>query len=560
MGSSIWTIQAFKRAEDRPTPKVVYNFRVYYSSMIIAIAGAMIGYDNGFVGGTLALDSFKAEFGLDKMTTSHANFISANVASTFQAGCFWGSLFVYPLGHYYGRKLGLIVSTSVFLVGAILNCVASRSTGLGIMYAGRILVGLGVGATSNLGPIYISEIAPPAIRGQLLAMYDIFWQVGGLVGFWINYAVSETMPVSRKQFLIPFAVQVIPGGLLFIGVFFLRESPRWLMAEKNSPTGLENLRWFRKLDESDEYFRFEVAQIEESIESRAGSIGLGFMAPIKAVFSSKKIMYRIAFTTSLFIWQNASGINAVNYYSPTIFKSIGIGGTDAKLLSTGLFGVVKTASVILWMIFLVESWGRRLTLMVGSVGVSFCMYFLGAYVKISHPSANLSSATAGVGNLSPGGRAAMAFFYIWTAFYSASWNWTPWIINAEIFDNNIRTFVQAINAAANWFWSFIMTRFTPQMFSAMGADGFGVYFLFASLSTVGFFYVFFLVPETKGIPLEMVDGLFTKGVPAWSAHEHVLEQLAEVRNEFHVSPEEKAAGIGEHVDLAAVETGGEAEK
>lgn len=467
MGTSIWQIRAFKRAEDRPTPKAVYNIRVYYSSIIIAIAGAMIGYDNGFVGGTLALPSFQAEFGLDKMTTSHANFVSANIASTFQAGCFWGALFVYPLGHYYGRKIGLIVATSIFLVGAILNCAASSKTGLGIMYAGRILVGLGVGATSNLGPIYISEIAPPGIRGQLLAMYDIVWQIGGLVGFWINYAVSETIPVSRKQFLIPFSVQVIPGGLLLIFVFFLRESPRWLMAEKNSPKGLENLRWFRKLDESDEYFRFEVAQIEESIESRAGAIGLGFLAPIRAVFTSKKILSRLALTTTLFIWQNASGINAINYYSPTVFKSIGVGGTDAKLLSTGLFGVIKTVSVFLWMIFLVESWGRRLTLMVGSTGISFCMFFLGAYVRIAQPSTVASSATAGVGNLSPGGRAAMAFFYLWTMFYSASWNWTPWIINAEVFDNNIRTFVQAINAAANWFWSFIMARFTPQMFAKM---------------------------------------------------------------------------------------------
>ncbi|KAA8904306.1 hypothetical protein TRICI_005532 [Trichomonascus ciferrii] len=525
--------KAFSRAEDRPTPKEVYNYRVYCSALIIAFGGAMIGYDNGFVGGSLALPSFLREFGLDTISKSDANFITANIASTFQAGCFWGALLVYPLGHYYGHKIGIMISSFVFLIGSVMCCVANSSTGLGVMYAGRIFVGLGVGACSNLGPVYISEIAPPPIRGQLLAFYDIFWQAGGLVGFWINYGVSQTLEESRKQWLIPFAVQFIPGGMLFIGAFFLRDSPRWLMAEKNNPTkALENLRWFRKIDESNEYFKFEVAQIEEGVELRAGTIGMGVLAPIKAILKSKSLLLRLGFSTSLFIWQNASGINAVNYYSPTIFKSLGIDGTDASLLSTGLFGVLKTASVIIWMLFLIETSGRRLTLLIGSTGVSFCMFYLAIYSLVAKPTSHPSPQGSGASDLPRSGQAAMAFFYIWTIFYSASWNWTPWIINTEIFDNNVRSFVQSINAASNWFWSFIMARFTPQMFDKMGEGGYGVYFLFASLSAVGFFFVFFLVPETKGIPLEMVDTLFTKDVPAWKAHKHTLHQIENLRNEF----------------------------
>ncbi|KAK9352254.1 general substrate transporter [Lipomyces doorenjongii] len=531
-----WKIRAFSRAEDRPTPKAVYNFRVYYTSLVIAIAGAMIGYDNGFVGGTVVLASFKAQFGLDKLSSSQFNVVSANIVSTFQVGCFFGSLFVYPVGHIYGMRRGLMWSSAVFLIGCILCLLPGVANGLAVLYVGRVFVGLGVGATSNLGPIYISEIAPPPIRGQLLAMYDVLWQIGSLVGFWINYAVNRTLPFSSKQWMIPFALQFIPGGLLFIGTFFIRDSPRWLMMNGDVHKGLENLRWFRKLDETEEYLRFEIAQIEEAIESRAGTIGLGVWAPVKTVFSSPRIIKRLIFSTSLFIWQNASGINAVNYYSPTIFKSLGIGGTNSSLLSTGIFGVLKTTGTFLWMTFLVETTGRRLTLMIGSSGVSFCMYFLGAYVKIANPTHHAANAS-----LTSGGRAAQAFFYIWTIFYSASWNWTPWVINAEIYDQQIRTFIQAINAAANWFWSFIMARFTPQMFASMGASGYGVYFMFASLSTLGILYVFLLVPETKGIPLEMVDSLFTKGVPAWRAHSYVLGQESELKREFDASPEEKGA-------------------
>lgn len=534
--------KAFSRSEDRPTPNEVYNKKVYLSALIIAFAGAMIGYDNGFVGGSLALPSFQKEFGLDEMSESDANFITANIASTFHAGCFWGALLVYPLGHKYGHKIGLIASATVFIIGSILCCVPNGDIGLGVMYAGRILVGLGVGATSNLGPVYISEIAPAPIRGQLLAFYDIFWQAGGLVGFWINYGVSQTLEESRQQWVIPFAVQLIPGGILFIGSFFLRDSPRWLMAEKNDPTkSIENLKWFRNLDETSEYFRFEVAQIEEGAELRSGTIGMGMLAPVKAVITSKKLLLRLLFSTSLFIWQNASGINAVNYYSPRIFESLGIGGTDASLLSTGIFGALKTASVIIWMLFLIETSGRRLTLIIGSAGVSFCMFYLAIYSLVAKPTLHPSPEGSGVSGLSPSGQGAMAFFYIWTIFYSASWNWTPWIINTEIFDNNIRSFVQSINAAANWFWSFIMARFTPQMFSTMGEGGYGVYFLFASMSAVGVLYVFFLVPETKGIPLEMVDTLFTKGIPAWKAREYTLKQVQSLRQDF----QEESKGIGE---------------
>ncbi|KAJ8096941.1 general substrate transporter [Lipomyces tetrasporus] len=541
-----WKIRAFSKAEDRPTPKAVYNWRVYYTSLIVAIAGMTIGYDNGFVGGTLVLASFKAEFGLDKLPTTEFNVVTANIVSTFQVGCFFGALLVYPFGHLYGLRRGLMWSAGVFVLGCVFCVLPGVANGLAVLYVGRVLTGLGVGATSNLGPIYISEIAPPAIRGQLLAMYDVLWQIGSLVGFWINYAVNRTVPYGQSQWLIPFSLQFIPGGLLFIGTFFIRDSPRWLMMNGDMQKGLETLRWFRKLDETDEYLRFEIAQIEEAIESRAGAVGLGVWGPVKAVCRSPRIIKRLIFTTSLFIWQNSSGINAVNYYSPTIFKSLGIGGTNSSLLSTGIFGVLKTTGTFLWMVFLVETTGRRLTLMIGSAGVSLCMYFLGAYVKIANPTSHNSS-----GDLDSGGRAAMAFFYIWTVFYSASWNWTPWVINAEIFDQHVRTFVQAINAAANWFWSFIMARFTPQMFANMGAGGYGVYFMFASLSTVGLIYVFLLVPETKGIPLEMVDSLFTKGVPAWRAHAYVLSQESELQKEFVDLPEEKAAIENlEHADNA----------
>ena len=123
----------------------------------------------------------------------------------------------------------------------------------------------------------------------------------------------------------------------------------------------------------------------------------------------------------------------------------------------------------------------------------------------------------------------MFFFYLWTAFYTPSWNGTPWVYNSEIFDISVRTLAQAFAAANNWLWNFLVARFTPQMFNSMG---YGVYFFFASLMLCSIVFVWFLIPETKGIPLESMDRLFDRTLPASKAHKIVLAELRKNDEEF----------------------------
>lgn len=156
--------------------------------------------------------------------------------------------------------------------------------------------------------------------------------------------------------------------------------------------------------------------------------------------------------------------------------------------------------------------------MIGAVGGSLCMWFIGAYIKISNAG---SKAKTSSGSLSSGGIAAIFFFYLWTAFYTPSWNGTPWVINSEMFDQNTRSLGQANAAANNWFWNFIIARFTEQMFDAWG---YGVYFFFASLMIISVVFVFFCIPETKSLPLEAMDRLF-KTKPTWRANEIVMAEL-----------------------------------
>lgn len=179
-----------KLVEDRPTPSVVYNWKIYLLAAVASCTSCMIGYDSAFIGTTLSLDSFKSEFNFNNMSDSTSNLISANIVSCYQAGAFFGAFFAYPIGHFWGRRIGLLAAGLIFTLGAGLMLGANGDRGLGLLYGGRVLAGIGVGAGSNITPIYISELSPPAIRGRLVGVYELGWQMGGLVGFWINVGFS----------------------------------------------------------------------------------------------------------------------------------------------------------------------------------------------------------------------------------------------------------------------------------------------------------------------------------------------------------------------------------
>lgn len=252
-------------------------------------------------------------------------------------------------------------------------------------------------------PIYISEIAPPAIRGRIVGIYELGWQIGGLVGFWINYGLTETMAPSHKQWIIPFAVQLIPAGLLLIGAFWIKESPRWLLSKHRRTQALNNLCWMRNLGPEELYMVEEVAMLDAALEEQAASIGEGFWKPFKAVGRSRTVQWRFILGGLLFMWQNGSGINAINYYSPTVFKSIGVSGSNTGFLTTGIFGVVKTTFTLIWMFFLIDNLGRRNLLMIGAAGGSVCMWIIGGYISTR----DVSQVSESLGS---GGIAAMFFF------------------------------------------------------------------------------------------------------------------------------------------------------
>lgn len=167
---------------------------------------------------------FKRDFGLTHASEATADAFSANIVSLLQAGCFFGSLAAAPIGDKLGRKPALMIAGIAFCIGSLMQTVSFGHEA--VIFVGRVVGGLGVGAASGLVPLYVAELSPPAIRGRLVGIYEISVQTGTCIGFWICYGVSRNMADTSAQWITPFALQLIPGGLLIIGMFFVPESPR----------------------------------------------------------------------------------------------------------------------------------------------------------------------------------------------------------------------------------------------------------------------------------------------------------------------------------------------
>jgi MFS family permease len=246
-------------------------------------------------------------------------------------------------------------------------------------------------------------------------------QVSQIIGFWVNYGVNEHISVSSDaQWRIPFGLQLIPGTLLVVLMLLQPESPRWLIKNGQRAKAINNLSFIRKLAAEDAYTQWEADTIEEQLrhEAEAGD-SQPFFVKIKEVFLPGN-RYRLFLGMSLMMLQNLSGINALNYYSPTIFKSIGFSGTSVGLLATGVFGIVKCTATILFMVLGIDHLGRRKSMIIGSSGAIVAMYYLAGYTKLSRSFETTASRDAGA-------YIAIVMVYIFAVFYAISWNGIPWV-------------------------------------------------------------------------------------------------------------------------------------
>lgn len=268
----------------------------------------MYGYDSAFIGGTINLPAFQRQFGLTDASPSEKAALSSNIVSTFQAGAFFGCAGGFFIAEKWGRRALLFSAAAIFIVGAGIQLVGQ----LGPLYAGRALTGMGVGSSAMVLPIYISECAPPMIRGRLVGVFEVMLQIALVFGFWINYGVNlNVSPDSAKQWHIPIAVQFVPAGLLIIGLILgTVESPRWLVSKNRLTQARTSLAWIRNLEPDHPYIDQELRVMEAGVNAELESSTSGRQTrQIFTELTQRGVRNRLFIALGMMLFQNMTGIN-----------------------------------------------------------------------------------------------------------------------------------------------------------------------------------------------------------------------------------------------------------
>ncbi|KAJ7818460.1 hypothetical protein B0H14DRAFT_2838916 [Mycena olivaceomarginata] len=412
----------------------------YLLAVSVALGSLFYGYDVGLIGGVLSLDSFQHYFGLDKMTPSEKAWLNGNIVAILQLGCLLGAVGVGSFSSRYGRKPCLLASGAIYVVGSALQVVvglgSTREYALSLLYAGRFLGGIGVGMVTALVPSYVSECTPQAIRGRCTGFIQLAINTGILLSFWVNYFASKNLPSGESQWRIPFAIQ------------------------EQYDRAARTLAYLNRTAVDD---LFILETIEEIKTDFVGKRQLSTLQQIRRMGESQGIALRCFIPSLVMFFQQWTGTNAINYFSPAIFASLGIDGTTAELFATGVYGGVKVISVGLTLVIAVEGVGRKKCLIVGGLGQSVMMLWIGVY-RALHPAPN----TGGPYSSIVLQYISIVAVYFYAVFYSIGWGPIPWVVAAEVAPNHLRTAVISTATGVNWLFSLTISKLTPIMLNDLG--------------------------------------------------------------------------------------------
>lgn len=467
------------------------NWRIISLTITASLGGLLFGYDTGFIGAAVTLETFRHDFGINEKNESA---ISGNVVALLQAGCFFGVIAMSFITDKIGRRKALIASGIIFDIGAIMQTSAKGI--IGLFYAGRVVSGLGVGSASMLTPTFISEMAPKHIRGKLLTFYGCALFFGIAISYWIDYACQQTLSGSA-QWLVPVGLQLVPGCVLALGMIPLRESPRWLIKKGRRAEALDNLRHVRQTDHTQEQILEEFAEINDTAEME---MNLAEGVTLKEVFLPGN-RYRMFIAITIMIGQQLTGTNAFTYYAPILFKTVGLNGESAGLFATGVYGIVKTVCSIIWMLWFIERVGRKWSLIGGAFFMGSTLLVVAIIFAKFPPKED--------GDPTPETYAMIVMIYLFCVAYSGSWGPVPWTYAAEIFPNRLREYGVTAASATQWAFNFMISKVIPIGIKSLG---WRIFLMFTIFNYSFIVYTFVFIKETKGLSLEEMEELF--GSPA----------------------------------------------
>ena len=459
-----------------------------FLTLVATLGGLLFGYDTAVISGTVKyLDlSFVAPLELGEAA---ANSLLGFLVSSALIGCVIGGMIGGYMASRFGRRKSLMIAAILFIISAIGSSYPEMGFSSGnthefitqfIIY--RIIGGIGVGLASMLSPMYIAEMAPAERRGSLVSWNQFAVIFGMLIVYFVNYFISlqgSEEWLSTTGWRLMFLSEVIPAVSLLSLLFFIPESPRWLMMnnrEREATSIIEKVNNGIGVTE-------EVSSIKESLKGSA---------------SSKLTTYGIAVIAigiALSVFQQFVGINVVLYYAPEIFRNMGM-GTDAALLQTIIVGLINLSFTTL-AIFTVDKFGRKPLMIIGSIGMAVSMFTLGSTFFVESK-----------------GVLSLVAMLCYVASFAMSWGPVCWVLLSEIFPNKIRGKAMAIAVASQWVANYLVSWTFPMMdkstyLTDMFHGGFS-YWVYAVMGILSALFMWKFVPETKGKSLEDMENLFKK--------------------------------------------------
>ncbi|MGE5458616.1 MAG: sugar porter family MFS transporter [Methanococcaceae archaeon] len=433
------------------------NKRLLFYTVVAALGGLLFGFDTAVISGTTKF--IKPYFSLTDATLGFT-------VSIALIGTVIGSILIGRPGDKYGRRAMLKMCGILYIISSI-SCAFAGNWYL--LLAARFIGGLGVGAASVMAPMYIAEIAPGYLRGRLVAVAQ-FNIVGGiLLAFFSNYLFVNT-GINNWRWM--FGIQAVPSVIFFSLLYFVPESPRWLVKKQQVDKAREVLTQVGAKN-----VEYELSDILSSLIDEKGK------GPAKLF--QKKYRFPVICAVLLAVFNQLSGINVIMYYAPMIFEKTGL-STDTAMLQAVAVGVTNMIFTIIAMFF-IDRFGRKMLLLVGAVGMCFSLG--GVALRFYQQSFS--------------GMGILLFIIGYIAAFAFSQGAVIWVFLAEIFPNSVRAKGQALGSFVHWIMNAIIAWSFPVVLAAMG--GGSVFMFFSIMMVPFFFFVWKVLPETKGKSLEELE-------------------------------------------------------
>ncbi|KAH8521874.1 hypothetical protein Peur_040480 [Populus x canadensis] len=482
-----------------------FTFRVFFTCLFAATGGLIFGYDLGISGGVTSMDVFLKDFFPDvyqkessvKPSDDQYCKFDSQILTLFTSSLYLAAL-VSSIGasmatRTYGRRPTMMTSGLLFAAGAIVNGLAKNVV---MLIVGRLLLGFGIGCANQSVPIYLSEVAPYKYRGALNMMFQLFITIGILIANSLNYAFARLIG-GDMAWRLSLGGAIVPGLIILLGSCFLPDTPNSEIERGNYERAKDLLLKLRNVDNVDEEFNDLVEASEKAKLVKHAWLNI----------FKRKYRPQLVFAFCIPMFQQLTGMNVIVFYAPVLFKTIGF-GSNASLLSSLITGFVNMVATFV-SIFTVDKLGRRKLFLMGGTQMLICQ----AVITIAIAMKFGVSGNPGVISGTYAG-AVVAFICVYVAGFAWSWGPLGWLVPSEIFPLEVRSAAQSINVAVNMIFTFVIA----QIFTAMLCHlKFGLFICFAVCVVIMSIFIYKLLPETKGVPIEEMT-IVWRNHPHWSKY------------------------------------------